>query len=292
MKSGLSTGLAVLFLMVSLAPLPHASAASDSCQTLADRASTRWDLLPAPTFADLYVVPIYLSRFDDLVVYSQARAGVALGTRGQWETYLGLRYTDDRQSLGGRAPAILSDNAAIVAVGTRFHPFARFPISIYGEAGRAYDLIDRNRDRWRDDFRAGLSYFDRWAPSAQCASGWRFPLRRSSSLYADASVYSRYDRNWIGYLQWREGVRALEQGRMQADLFLYLGGAVDSNDDFFNNVAEGGVGAALVPSLAWPVTLRYTAVRGRYLDVSGGERNPYNPTYTDHRWEFIAQVRF
>src|SRR6185295_4907079 len=97
--------------------------------------------------------PLYLSRFDDFIFNSFLRGGVALGVRGEWEIYGSLRYTDDDKSTGGTAPQILSDNAAILGVGTRYYPFAHFPISFYVEAGQGYDLVDRNRDRWRGDFR-------------------------------------------------------------------------------------------------------------------------------------------
>jgi len=265
---------------------------ASACQALADLAPQRWQFLPRPYFADLYLAPIYLSRFDDFITYSQARAGVALANRGEWEIYGSLRYTDDSKSTGGNTPAIWSDNAAILAGGLRYRPFKKIPVSAYAEQGRAYDLLDQNRDRWRDDFRSGLSYFDRWAPLANCSPSWRFPFTRSSSLYSDVSFYSRYDHNWIGYLQWREGRRLVEKCRASMDGYLYFGGSMDSNRDYFNNVAEAGVGATITPDHSFPLFLRYTVVRGSYIKVSGSVPNPHGGPYTDQRWELVGFVRF
>jgi hypothetical protein len=263
-----------------------------ACQALADLAPQRWQFLPRPAFADLYLAPIYLSRFDDFITYSQTRAGVALANRGEWEIYGSLRYTDDSKSTGGNIPAIWSDNAAIFAAGVRYRPFKKIPVSATAEQGRAYDLIDQNRDHWRDDFRSGLSYFDRWTPPANCAPSWRFPFTRSASLYSDVSFYSRYDRNWIGYLQWREGRRLIEKSRADLDGFFYFGGSMDSNKDYFNNVGEWGVGAALTPDHAFPLFLRYTVVRGSYLNVASRIPNPHGNAYTDQRWELVGNLRF
>jgi tetratricopeptide (TPR) repeat protein len=265
---------------------------TSACQALSDLAPQRWQFLPRPYFADIYFAPLYLSRFNDYIAYSQTRAGVALSKRGEWEIYGSLRYNDDSKSTGGTAPAIWSDNAAIFAAGVRYRPFRKIPVSAYAEQGRAYDLLDQNRDRWRDDFRSGLSYFDRWTAPANCAPELRFPFTRSSSLYADVSYYSRYDYNWIGYLQWREGRRLVEKSRMTLDGFLYLGGSADSNRDYYNNVIDVGAGATFTPDHSYPFYFRYTAVRGSYLDVASTIPNPNKKTYTDQRWELVGYVRF
>jgi tetratricopeptide (TPR) repeat protein len=248
--------------------------------------------LPDPYFADVYFSPSYNTRFDDGIFSLNLRGGVNVGPRKEWDVYAGFRGVRDTESRGGNAPQIFSDNVGVFALGARYIPLKNIPLSLYAEAGMAYDLLDRNRDRWRDDVRAGALMYTAWGAAPHCPMGWQFPFRHVGNFYADVSVYSRYDWNWIGYARVREGLRVVEKGRSSLDAYLHVGGVVDSDDEFFNNLVEVGPGLAFVPDHRWNITFRYYVLKGNYLKVNGPSSNPYKPSYTDRRLEAECYWRF
>lgn len=255
-------------------------------------ANARRKKLAEPFFFDVYFSPSYSSRFDNGLFSLNARYGVNLGMRKEWDFYVGFRGNRDTESRGGNVPEIFSDNVGILSVGVKYIPFQGVPVSLYGEAGRGYDLVRRGRPRWRDDFRAGVLAYESWGARPRCVSTWKFPLSHVGNAYADVGVYSRYDRNWIGYGRVRDGVRLIEKGRSALDGYVQFSGALDSNDDFYNNIYEFGPGLAWIPDHRQNIVLRVTRLRGHYLKVHGVETNPYGRNYWDTRWDAEAYWRF
>jgi len=248
--------------------------------------------LNAPFFFDVYFSPTYSSRFDNGIFSLNLRSGVNVGRRKEWDFYAGFRGTRDTASRGGNLPEIFSDNAGIFSVGLKYIPFSGVPLSIYGEAGRGYDLIERGRPRWRDDFRAGLLAYETWGAVPRCSSAWRYPFQHVGNAYLDIGVYSRYKRNWIGYGRVREGLRIVEKGRSALDGYLQISGALDANDDFYNNLYEVGPGLGWIPDHRQNMVLRVARIRGHYLKVNGVDPNPYGQNYWDTRWNAEVYWRF
>ncbi len=255
-------------------------------------ANARRKKLADPYFFDIYFSPSYSSRFDNGLFSLNMRTGVNLGMRKEWDFYVGFRGNRDTESRGGNVPEIFSDNAGIFSIGVKYIPFQGVPVSLYGEAGRGYDLVRRGRPRWRDDFRAGILAYESWGAGPRCVSSWKFPFSHVGNAYADLGVYSRYDRNWIGYGRVREGVRLIEKGRSALDGYVQFSGALDSNDDFYNNIVEFGPGLAWIPDHRQNIVLRATRLRGHYLKVNGVDANPYGRNYWDTRWDAEAYWRF
>lgn len=256
---------------------------------LADARRKTW---PAPFFFDVYFSPSYSSRFDNGIFGLNLRTGVNVGHRKEWDIYAGFRGTRDTESRGGNAPVIFSDNVGIFSIGVKYIPFQRIPLSLYGEAGRGYDLIRRGRPRWRDDFRAGLLAYETWGAPPRCVPDWAFSFRQVGNAYLDIGVYSRYDRNWIGYGRMREGVRLVEKGRSALDGYLHVSGSLDANDDFYNNVIEVGPGLSWIPDHRQHITFRVARLRGHYLETNGRDPNPYGRNFWDTRWDAEMYWRF
>ena len=42
------------------------------------------------------------------------------------------------------------------ALGIRVQPHTSIPAFVFVEGGAGYDIIDRRRERWRDDLRGGI----------------------------------------------------------------------------------------------------------------------------------------
>jgi len=261
-------------------------------QALLNLSSAHAKLLPEPYFIDVYFSPFFQSRFDNGIFTLNIKGGRTFGKKRKFELYAGNRVVRDTESTGGTAPEIFSDNAVIFSLGLRYQPFLAIPAFIYGEAGRGYDLLDRNRDRWRDDFRSGLTLYHSWGAKPTYSGTWRFPFKHIGNVYGDLGVYSRYDRNWIGYFRIREGLRVIEKNKAVLDVFAQGWFVGDSNDDFFNNLVEYGPGIQFVPNHQWNFAVRFTTLKGTYLRVNSPNRNPFRRKYTDNRWELETYWRF
>jgi len=263
-----------------------------ACEALSNVDYWNRKRIPEPYFSDIYLAPYHSSRFDNQIFFGHTRFGANLGKRKEWEPYVGLRYTQDSESEGGQNLVLFEDNTVMLSLGTRYYLPIGIPLSAYAEAGQSYDLIDRNRPRRRDDFRAGLTSFKAWGSPFTCPTKTTYPFVWVGDFYADIGYYSRFDRNVIGYLRLRDGLRVWEHTTSALNVYLQAFGVVDSNDDFFNNVAEWGPALAFIPTHRLHLTLRYSLNKGHYLKVNGPSANPYKRDYTDHRYMIEFYQRF
>lgn len=261
----------------------------DSAVLRASRASIA--ILEAPAFTasaargawvDLYLSPFYQQRFDNVVSYGQARAGVTSGGWWRPSAYASVRVTRDSKSVGGMQPVLYADNSVLPALGIRVQPGGRW-FTLYAEAGAAYPLVSVTPRNWQRDLRAGVV-----GVFANTHSFGASPnsLALVSEVYSDVAWYERFDRNVIGYLQWRESLRLI-QGRIGAvDVFARGWGALDSRGTYYNRVVEGGGGVALHAGANRRASLYIESLGGHYLrERSAGlpERN-----YTDFRVMFVT----
>src|SRR5262249_52954607 len=148
----------------------------------------------------------------------------------------------------GVLPAIYNDNSAVVAGGVQ-SLIPGIDANVYAEAGNAISLLKVPvTGRSVPDYRAGMNWFHQWGTSmTQMAISNPSSFSLISTAYGDASFYSRYDNNVIGYVQLRGGVN-MPTGRF---LPMQILGAVnfikDTNRDFYNNVAEAGPAIRIAP---------------------------------------------
>lgn len=249
--------------------------------------------LPQHLFADLYLSPYYMTRFHDTVYYGQARAGVQFGSYNQLQLYATTYLNKDTASAGGIAPAIYSDNSIIYDLGARYVPYQDSPFYLYLEGGKAHNLIlGSYTNRWTNDFRGGIDLYQDWGVQSEYAGCIKFPFKQVGNVYGDVSYYSRYDRDWIGQLRVREGLRALEYHYSVLNVFLQLEGFSDSQREFFNNVVDAGPVITFIPDVRWGVALHAIALRNMYIHVNSPSPNPYGKYYNNFLFEIETYFGF
>jgi hypothetical protein len=196
--------------------------------------------------------------------------------------------------VGGIAPATYNDNSVIYDLGARYIPYQDAPFFFYIEGGKAHNLVlDNPQDnRWTNDFRGGIDLYKDWGMQPEYAGCIKFPFQQVGNIYGDLSYYSRYDRDWIGQLRIREGLRALEYHYSVIDLFFQLEGFADTQREFFNNVIDAGPGITFIPDVRWGVALRTFATRNMYVHVNSPSPNPYGKYFNNFFFQIEAYFGF
>ena len=227
-------------------------------------------------FIEYYLSPFYQHRFDNFIGFGIGRVGLSGGGRFQPQVYVSLRATHDSKSVGGLQPVLFADNSVIPALGVRVHPATW--LTAYAEGGASYPLVSVTPRNWHRDLRAGLLANVQNTQWLQKNSNG---ISLISEVYGDASWYDRFNRDVIGYAQWRESLR-LVHGRAGAiDLFTRAWGSYDSRHDYYNRVVEGGGGIALHLGANHYASIFVDALRGHYLAEPVGTQPAQN--YNDFR---------
>ncbi len=232
------------------------------------------------TFKDIYFAPSYESRYDDFIFPVKMRYGKNL-EGGRAQVYGFLNLNRDTKSKGGVRPEIIDENAVTVGVGANYQPWQSLPIRAYLEVGGSYDLIDRNRDKFRESVVGGVTGYQEWYanPSIEQRTVWNDYF---TDLYGNVASYSREDYNVIADLRLRSGLNVYrgEAGTVQAYGKLHT--LADSKGENYNNLFEYGVGVAWQPFNYVPVKLRVERLYGDYFKnaLSDGTEN-YNNTRTE-----------
>ena len=248
-------------------PSPNAATSAAPAPTTSIAPAGGWI---RPLFLDVYAAPLYQTRFSNVIAQVVIRGGFVAENRTRISPYLSLRVSRDARSRGGPQPVIFSDNVAIPAVGVRVQPLRGTSLEslyLYAEAGPAIALVDAGQsDRQKSDLRTGGYYIGQWRVGAPAVAD-RTPLLLISDVYADASYYSRFDGNAIGFAQLRESLRLYEHGGRGVDLFVRLWTVGDSRRVYYNNAVEIGGGIALYPESKRQVFFMLESLQGRYLSA-------------------------
>ncbi|MEO7363725.1 MAG: hypothetical protein ABI120_25565, partial [Gemmatimonadaceae bacterium] len=233
-------------------------------------------------FIELYLSPFYQSRFENVVTYGLARAGVTAGGWWRPSVYASLRATRDSKSVGGQQPILYADNSIVPAIGIRTTPGGKW-FTLYAEAGAAYPIISVSPRFWKRDVRAGV--IGAFSNTRALGTSPRH-LSLVSEVYGDVTWYDRFDRNLISYVQWRESLR-LVQGRAGAvDVFARGWGAIDSRNTYYNRVVEGGGGVAFHLGANRRASLYIEQLGGHYLREPAATEPARN--YRDFRVMFVT----
>jgi len=227
-------------------------------------------------FSEGYLALLYQSRFENTIGSAVLRTGIEGGASWAPAAYVALRGTRDSKSSLGLQTRILSDNAAVAAAGVRVRPF-HGPVWLYAEAGRAFSLLENADPSNESDVRAGAYII---------AQDIRRPFEKSSLKFVtdvsgDVSWYERFDRNVIGAVQVRHGVRLAERGDRAIDLFGRGWVSYDSKGEFYNRAGELGGGLMIRPHAN--VSLYAEGLAGRYID-----RPPPPTSRQYHDWRITA----
>ncbi|MGA6136781.1 tetratricopeptide repeat protein [Acinetobacter dispersus] len=232
------------------------------------------------TFKDIYFAPSYESRYDDFIFPLKMRYGKNLDN-GRAQVYGFVNLNRDTKSKGGVRPEIIDENAVTVGIGANYQPWQSIPIRAYLEVGGSYDLIDRNRDKFRESIVGGVTGYQEWYanPTAEQRTVWNDYF---TDLYGNVASYSREDYNVIADLRLRSGFNVYrgEAGTVQAYGKLHT--LADSEGENYNNLFEYGAGVAWQPFNYIPVKLRVERLYGHYFKdaLADGTEN-YNNTRTE-----------
>lgn len=248
-------------------------------------------LLP-PYFSEVFFDPFSQSRFGLTVRPLIIRAGLEEFNKWQTKQYAYFRRTDDNKSASlGQIPQIYEDNVQILGIGFQVTPIPQIPIVAFAEGGGAYDLIYRNRERWRGDIRGGLMYYQEFGARPAYFDKWTVKPKYYSYAYADSIYFSRYKNNVISSVRTHQGVRAAQYRSTMLNLYVAGHAIVDTRREFFNNIAEIGPGIGFIPSNRYKVEIRFEALRGMYLPVGGSSFNPYGKYYSNRIVQLFFYVK-
>ncbi|WP_436872090.1 tetratricopeptide repeat protein [Acinetobacter haemolyticus] len=233
-----------------------------------------------PVFKDIYFAPSYESRYDDFIFPLKMRYGRNLDN-GRAQVYGFMNLNRDTKSRGGVRPEIIDENAVTVGVGANYQPWLSIPIRAYLELGGSYDLIDRNRDKFRESVVGGVTGYQEWYanPSVENRTVWNDYF---TDLYGNVASYSREDYNVIADLRLRSGFNVYrgETGTVQA--YAKLHALADSEGENYNNLFEYGAGVAWQPFNYVPVKVRVERLYGHYFkDALANGQDRYNNTRTE-----------
>lgn len=256
-------------------------------------AGSQTKILPSPFFADLYYTPFYFSRFKLLVYPLVMRTGAVLNKEHQWQVYIKYNRTIDNQSsFTNNIPSILEDDAAITSVGTQYNLFTKFPLTAFVEYGKAVDLVYRNRSRWRNDVRGGLTYYDQWNQPLTYTLKPTWLLKPGMNAYADTIYFTRV-HDLIGSARIRPGFRVFEWANCMVDVYMQADGVLDVNRLFYNNIFEWGPGIAITPFNIYSLTFRAEMLKGYYLPREDTllAPNPYHSPYHNNVLEMDFYIQ-
>jgi tetratricopeptide (TPR) repeat protein len=216
----------------------------------------------APLWLRSYSGSYYESRFENTILNASLTLGYSLTSS---VSLVGsVLVTRDTRSTGGVLPEIFSDNVAVLGTGIRAVPFKG--LTFDAQTGIAIDLIDRPSSRViRWDVRTILSYGTGIYPEVGAPPRARSTFKPFLDFYASAGYYSRY-ANGISYANGRAGSRIAEWMFSALDLYVRGNLVADVEREFYNNLAEGGIGLRFIPYIPWGVHVLAEYHRGTYWD--------------------------
>ncbi len=247
--------------------------------------------LSSPYFSELFFSPFSQTRFGLTVVPLYVRLGMEQNNRLLTKEYVFFRRTRDNRSANlGELSQIFEDNVQITGVGGQLTPFKRLPMVGFVEVGEAYDLVYRNRNRWRGDLRAGLISYQEFGAAPAYFEKLKLSHHYYSNWYGDATYFSRYNNNVIGLLRTHQGIRLLQYHSSMLNVYATARVIADTERVFYNNVAEVGPGISFIPNNRFNLELRYERVNGVYLPA-GGSFNPYGKYYINQFVQLLFYVK-
>ena len=220
--------------------------------------------------------PNTFDRFDDGIVDAGLHFNQRLGRDSPFSVYLNARLLRDTASQVGPLPQIFDDNAFLGGFGILFQPGAGH-LAFSAEANEAYVFYaGRNHTAATvPDLRAVVGYYNVFRPTAES----RFSLQANGSV----GFYSRYQHDGILYLQPQQGYDLNRSGPVRLTPYLQENIALDTKQQYYNNIAEVIPGLQLEFPRAADLAFHFEYVRGYYLPFHTNTVNPYGTAYNDFR---------
>ena len=246
--------------------------------------------LPTPYFAEFFFTPFTQTRFALTVNQLNARLGVEQHNVWHTREYFLVRRTADNQSHSlGTLTQLYEDDVEIFGVGGQMMPRHDWPVVAFLETGAAFDLVYRNRPRWRPDLRTGLMFYQEYGTQAVDSDRLHLGHDYFHTWYAEMTYFTRYG-NTIGGIRTHQGIHLLRY--KSGVINTYLTGRVifDTQRLFFNNYTEIGPGIAWIPFARYNLQLRFEHVRGMYIPA-GNTPNPYSHYYNNNILQFLVYIK-
>ena len=238
----------------------------------------------SPRSLDLEIDSEYLHRFDDGIVDATARFYQRIGKASPVQAYLNLRLLRDTASDVGPLPQIIDDNAFLMGIGLQFQPHdAHFAINAEANEAYAFYAGGNHTAVLIPDFRATLGYYNVFRPH----DGGKLSTRFSFEANGSVGFYSRYQKDMIAYLQPQETYDAVKSGPLRISPYFQESFAFDTNQQYYNNIAEVIPGVQFVLKHVPGMALRTEYVRGYYLPFHTNSADPYGTTYNDFRFRLL-----
>lgn len=259
---------------------------------LINLSSAQQQLLPAPLFAEFFSTPLYQTRFALQITPIILRFGYTLNSNYQLDVYSSFRLVKDNQTTSNfLISQIYEDNVAVYSFGIRAQPIPSMPLLVFAEAGRAADLVQRQRPIWRDDWRGGLVYYKNWGGKLEYFPTWAYLSKSFGDLYSEFIYYSRFNNNLITTHRFREGFDLLSYKNFIIKTYGLTRLSFDKNREFFNNFIEYGPGIAVIPNNHWNLTFRYENLHGQFISVNSPTPNPYGHSYHNQLFQLEYYVK-
>lgn len=257
-------------------------------------ASSLEDVPTSRYWTRIYADPYFDTRWNSTFININLQHGYYLTDDRKISGYGVVALSADTRSSGAGIPVIISDNTLLAGVGIRVNPFYGFSAII--QEGVVFSLIKSGSSNdVQNDFRAVATYSNGIYAPFNLHHDVKFPFAPYVDLYSSLGYYSRY-KNVIGYLQLKGGFRALEVSRTVVDVYA-LGDVVrDSEQEFYNNIVEGGAGIRCTPNINWGLHIVGEYRRGNYWDVSDktmqARASLYSQSYDSFRLMVIYEHIF
>ena len=242
----------------------------------------RGDTLPQTT---VWLLPMYSSRWQDAFTYGQIKRTLPLPL-GAWNHilsfYLSTRFMGDIQSSMQKAvvaPQYLSESSLIVGAGIATKTWHH--ITGWAEAGEAINYLPFRHDigTATPDYRGGINFAKGFGTLLNGQhSGWFYETT------GDAVYVSRFDKDWLFYLQQRAGRTFHFPSGINAQVLFNVNYTHDLKNQYWANTVEMGPGLRLhMPFMPPNVYFSADLLRGVYTN---NEYNPRRPNYNDIRIGF------
>ncbi len=244
-----------------------------------------------PWWGNIYAAPYYDTRWQSYFGILQVNEGIYFDRKKRFSLFGALQITGDLKSEaggGGKTPIIFSDNAAVAGIGLGIKPLRG--LTLIGQGGVGYNLIDDgSKSRFKEDFRGLLIYGDGIYAEISTPRNFQISFKPFTDIYSSTGYYSRY-KNAINYTSVRGGVRFIEFGKSGVDIYARLNGAIDSENLFYNNLAEWGGGIKIIPHYSFGLNLIAEFERGYFWRKSS--HLPDNLFYNSFRFYIIFERSF
>jgi hypothetical protein len=209
--------------------------------------------------------------------------------------YAYAQATRDTASRGagvGGVPIIYADDYALIGGGALLR-FWGGRVGFFGQIGPAFDLLDDGRPRIVLDARAGAVLYAETpacAPAPGTGAEWR--LDPCLDVYAEGVYVSRFDDDVIAFARPRAALGYAITGPIDWQLVAEARSGKDSNDDYYNNFVDGGLGHRWRLLRPARIDLLASINGGTYFAVSGREPAPSQLGYVDARVDLATYLEF